>query len=280
MRWFGLTVIVLSAPLAAQQPVPSQEAPVEVTLSQAIDRALQVQPAMVQARGDVRNAGMGQWAANGEFLPTVTTGGSYARAGGTRLNSQTNQIVSAPPTTTFQGSISASLDLFRGFRRLGDRSAASANRDAADAGLVNQRFQITLATKQAFYNALANDELVRVAQSQVARAQQQLQISIDKLHAGSATRSDSLRSTVDYGNARIALLQAQANLATAQANLGRQIGVNQSVRAIPDTSLPELPDAATLRAGSATRSDSLRSTVDYGNARIALLQAQANLALP
>ena len=247
MRWFGLAVIVLSAPLAAQQPAPSQEAPVEVTLSQAIDRALQVQPAMVQARGDVRNAGMGQWAANGEFLPTVTTGGSYARAGGTRLNSQTNQIVSAPPTTTFQGSISASLDLFRGFRRLGDRSAASANRDAADAGLVNQRFQITLATKQAFYNALANDELVRVAQSQVTRAQQQLQISIDKLHAGSATRSDSLRSTVDYGNARIALLQAQANLATAQANLGRQIGVNQSVRAIPDTSLPELPDTATLR---------------------------------
>ena len=80
MRWFGLAVIVLSAPLAAQQPAPSQEAPVEVTLSQAIDRALQVQPAMVQARGDVRNAGMGQWAANGEFLPTVTTGGSYARS--------------------------------------------------------------------------------------------------------------------------------------------------------------------------------------------------------
>src|ERR1051326_1458192 len=247
MRWFGLAVIVLSAPLAAQQPAPSQEAPVEVTLSQAIDRALQVQPAMVQARGDVRNAGMGQWAANGEFLPTVTTGGSDLRAGGTRLNSPTNQRVRAPATTKFQGSISASLDLFRGFGRFGDRSAASANRDAADAGLVNQRFQITLATKQAFYNALANDELVRVAQSQVARAQQQLQISIDKLHAGSATRSDSLRSTVDYGNARIALLQAQANLATAQANLGRQIGVNQS-------------------------------TVDYGNARIALLQAQANLA--
>jgi len=74
---------------------------------------------------------------------------------------------------------------------------------------------------------------VRVAESQVRRARQQLQISIDKLHAGSATRSDSLRSTVDYGNARIVLLQAKANLATAQANLGRQIGIDQSVRALP-----------------------------------------------
>src|SRR5438045_1025956 len=81
-----------------------------------------------------------------------------------------------------------------------------------------------------------------VAQSKGKRAQQQLQISIDKLHAGSATRSDSLRSTVEYGNARIALLQAQANLATAQANLGRQIGVDAPVRALPDTTLPALPD--------------------------------------
>src|SRR2546422_859197 len=124
---------------------------------------------------------------------------------------------------------------------------ASANGTAAEAGVVNQRFQITLATKQAFYNALANDDLVRVADAQVRRAQQQLQISIDKLHAGSATRSDSLRSTVEYGNARIVLLQAQASLATAQANLGRQIGVDAPVRAIPDTALPVVPDTADLR---------------------------------
>src|SRR6266487_3735645 len=96
---------------------------------------------------------------------------------------------------------------------------------AAEHGYTNQTFQVTLQTKQAFYNALATEELVRVAEPQVRRAQRQLEISVDKLHAGSATRSDSLRSTVDYGNARIVLLQAQANLATAQANLGRQVGI-------------------------------------------------------
>jgi outer membrane protein TolC len=257
MRWFvGLAILAVTAAasLAGQQTTAPAAAPVEVTLSEAIDRALQVQPAMVQARGDQRNAGSGMWAAYGEFLPTVTTGGSYARAGGTRLNTQTNQIVSLPAGTTFQGNINASVDLFRGFKRFGDRSAAYATQDAADAGVVNQRFQVTLATKQAFYNALANEELVRVAQSQVTRAQQELQISIDKLHAGSATRSDSLRSTVDYGNARIALLQAQANLATAQANLGRQIGVNQSVRAVPDSALPELPDTSVLRTSAVQNS--------------------------
>jgi len=233
---------LLAAPAAAQQ--------IEVTLNEAVQRALQVQPAMVQARGDQRNAGAGLWATNGAFLPTVTSNGSYGRAGGTRLNPSTNQIIALPASTSFQGTVGASLELFDGFRRSADRNSARATNDAAEAGLVNQRFQVTLETKQTFYNALATEELVRVAQSQVLRARQQLQISVEKLHAGSATRSDSLRSTVDYGNARIALLEAQANLATAQANLGRQIGVDRSVRAVPDSVLPPLPDTAALRAAA------------------------------
>ncbi len=86
-----------------------------------------------------------------------------------------------------------------------------------------------------------------MAEAQVARARQELQIAVDKLRAGSGTRSDSLRSAVDLGNARLALLQAQANLATAQANLGRQVGVDQPVRAAPDSALPPLPDTTGLR---------------------------------
>lgn len=249
MRWMaGILAVTMATPAAAQQaPAPQH---LEVSLPEAIQRALEVQPTMVQARGDQRNAGAALRASRGAFLPTLSTSGSASRAGGTRYNLATNQIVTAPVSTTFTGGLLASLEVFDGFRRFADRSASAATEDAAEAGVVNQRFQVTLATKQAFYNALANEDLVRVAQSQVRRAQQQLQISVEKLRAGSATRSDSLRSTVDYGNARIALLEAQANLATAQANLGRQIGVDQPVRAVPDSALPPLPDTAALHAAT------------------------------
>jgi len=238
MRWLtGILAIVIAAPAAAQQ--------VEVTLNEAIQRSLLVQPAMVQARGDDRNAGASRRSAFGAFLPTVSTSGSASRSNQPfRLPNDTTTF---PPVYTYSGGLTLSLDLFSGFRRLADLRSSYANLDAASASVVNQRFQVTLLTKQAFYNAIANEELVRVAQSQVRRAEQQLQISVEKLRAGSATRSDSLRSTVDYGNARIALLQAQANLATAQANLGRQIGVDQPVRAVPDTVLPEPPDTSVLR---------------------------------
>src|SRR5207245_10589881 len=98
-----------------------------------------------------------------------------------------------------------------------------------------------------FYTSLANEELVRVAEAQLERAKEELQISVNKFQAGAATRSDTLTATVDLGNARLALLQGQANLATAQANLARQIGVDGVVRAMPDSQLPPVPDTTELR---------------------------------
>jgi len=244
MRWrFVVSLVVMSMPwasLEAQQPTQR-----EVTLNEAIARALQVQPAMVQARGDQRNAGATKMTAIGAYLPQISTGASAARSNVTRVDQTTGRPV--PAEYSYTGSFNASLELFDGFRRIANLRAASANSEATEAEVVNQRFQTILTTKQLFYNASAQEGLVRVAAAQVKRAQQQLQISIDKLHAGSATRSDSLRSQVEYGNARIALLQAQAALATSQADLGRQIGIDASVRAVPDTLLPGPPDTADLR---------------------------------
>src|SRR2546430_9477247 len=56
------------------------------------------------------------------------------------------------------------------------------------------------------------------------------QTAVNKFQAGAATRSDTLTATVDVGNALLALLQAQASLATAQANLGRQVGGEACLR--------------------------------------------------
>jgi outer membrane protein len=240
MRWStGILAITIATPAAAQH--------VQITLQEAIQRALQVQPAMVQARGDESNAGVQRLAAIGAFVPTVTLNSSAFRQNSASI---VNGLPAQAGTYTYNTGLSLNVDVFDGLRRLQRYRNAAATAEAANAGYTNQRFQITLQTKQAFYNALATQELVRVAESQVRRAQQQLQISVDKLHAGSATRSDSLRSTVDYGNARIALLQAQANLATAQANLGRQVGIDSLVRAVTDSTLPALPDSIGLRTAA------------------------------
>jgi outer membrane protein len=244
----GILAAIVTTGLAAQQPPVVAPAALEVTLQEAVRRALDVQPVMVQARGDQRNAGAGQLSAAGAFLPTITASGSSNLASANRYNPSTGQLVSVPSNTSYSGSLGLSFDLFDGFRRFANKSAASATADAADAGYVNQRYQVTATTAQVFFTALANEELVRVAQAQVERTRAELQTAVNKFQAGAATRSDTLTATVDLGNALLTLLQAQANLATAQANLGRQVGVDQLVRAVPDTVLPALPDTSTLRS--------------------------------
>ena len=244
----GVLAIGLAGSGWAQQPA-AQTMQLEVTLNEAIRRALDVQPAMVSARGDQRNAGATKRSAYGSYIPSLTVSASYDHRNNPGVSGSTGRAV---PPQSYTGTLNTSLELFDGFRRFASVKSASASLDAADAGVVNQRFQTTLDTKQLFYTAIANEALVRVADAQVKRAQQQLQISVQKLRAGSATRSDSLRSTVEYGNARIALLQARAALATAQANLGRQIGVDGPVRAVFDSTLPPLPDTVALRAALST----------------------------
>ena len=242
----GVIVALVSALSATR--VAAQQPQLQISLAEAVRRALDVQPAVIQARGNQRTAGANERAAVGAFLPTITAGGSSNDGSTSRFNSATGSVQPVLNPTSYTGSLSLSLNLFDGFQRLANKKAAGATQDAADAGFVNQRYQVTATTAQVFFTALANEELVRVAQAQVDRAKEERQISINKFQAGAATRSDTLTSTVDLGNAQLALLQAQANQATAWANLGRQIGVDQPVRAFPDSAFPPLPDTTTLRA--------------------------------
>jgi len=218
----------------------------EITLDEAVRRALTVQPSMVQAKATSTNAAAAVRSAWGAYTPTVTASASAAKSNVRRIDPTTG--LSVPAQFTYTTGLSAGVDLFDGFRRIAQNHAASAAAEAATAGLHGEEYQTTLATKQIFYNAAAEADLVRVAESQLTRAEQQFQVSVGKLRVGSATRADSLSTLVDVGNARIALLQAQANLATAEADLGRQVGSDEPVRAQADSLIPALPDTATLRS--------------------------------
>jgi len=237
-----ITGLVISGGLVSAQ-TPTQvpdSGPPTVTLTDAVQRSLAVQPAMVSAIGNQRNANASKTSAFGTFLPSVTAGWSASKSSQSRFDN--NRSVLIPPTWNYGFNLNASVDLFDGLRRIWNVKSASAVQDAADAGYISQRFVTELQTKQAFFAALANQELLRVAQAQLQRTEQELKAATDKLKFGAATRADSLTAAVDHGNAEVALLQAQANLVGAQANLARQIGANGLVQPLADSTLPPLPD--------------------------------------
>ena len=264
--------------LAAQQkPAAGQPAQLQVSLAEAVRRAFDVQPAMVRARGDATNAGWQKRGAVGAFLPTVLFSSSAFRQ---NTESNVNGFLASAGTYQFNTGLSASVDLFTGFRRLATYRNADATQDAADAEVVNQRYLVSAATAQLFYTSLANEELVRVAEAQLERAKEELQISVNKFQAGAATRSDTLTATVDLGNARLALLQAQANLATAQANLARQIGVDGVVRAVPDSQLPPVPDTTGLRTAALRQAPVVMQAAASERATAATLWSNRSQYLP
>src|SRR5215207_5136277 len=166
-----------------------------VTLADAIKLAERAQPSMVQAQGAVRTAAAQRRNAWGTFLPSVSASSSaseFFSEGTSRVDPVTGQLTTGNSTNrSVSTSLSASVDLFTGFRRGAELQAAKAGQAQADASLVDARFQQALATTNVFFDALSAAQLVGVREASVRRAEEQLKVSVSKLHAGSATRSDS-----------------------------------------------------------------------------------------
>lgn len=270
LNWAIALVVVAAAPgLRAQVR--------SVTLEEAIELALRAQPNVVRARSDVDVARATQREALGNWFPSLSASSGWSTNSATRFDPNTQRTVTAA-STSYSAGLSASLELFDGFRRPALNRAASAGTESAEAALVNQEFQVILQTKQAFFNALAAAELVRVSETRIERATQQLKIAKDKLAAGSATRSDTLRALVELGNARLQLLNAQAQLATAEANLGRLVGVDGPVRPVADSSVFRLGELDTAALRDEARRNSPAVRLAEAQARAAAAQVAVSRA--
>lgn len=252
-----LTFLIVSA--AAGQDRPA------VTLSEAIERADRVQPRVIQAMGAIRTADARVRTSKGAWLPNLnlssSAGESYSE--GQRIDPITGNLTgSNTSTTSVSGSLSSSVELFDGFRRGAESRAAQANRESALESYEDARFQQELVTTNQFFDVLAALQLVRVREASVRRATEQLNVSIARLRAGAAIRSDSLRSLVTLGNARVQEINARTQLATGEANLGRLIGAPGPVTAVDDSSFYQIVaglDTAGLRAESLNRAPQVRT---------------------
>jgi outer membrane protein len=254
-----------------------------ITLTEAIRRAERVQPAMVRATADVRTAEAQRRSALGAYLPRVSASSSasdFFSQGPARIDPVTGELISGNSSSrSLSTSLSASLDLFTGFRRGAEMRAARASENAAEASLIDARFEQALTTTNQFLDALAAAQLLRVREASVRRAEEQLKTAVAKLRAGSATRSDSLRSLVTLGNTRLDQITTQTELASAEANLARLIGETGRVRAADDSAfylvLPAI-DTQALRAEAESKSPRIQSAA--ANAAAASASARASRA--
>jgi len=223
----------LPATSRSQEPDTSALGP-RLSLETVVARTLSYSPGVAGAQGAVRDAAALRRVTLGAYLPTVALNSS---AGWTDQSLATSGVVSGTAGSTlnaYGAGLTAAVDVFTGGRRGAERSQAEAISQAADAGLVQQRYATMLFAKQGYYDVLRAHELVRVATEFVAQAELGLGYARDRLAAGTATRADVLL-------AELALLAARDTLSTTSAALGRLVGATGPVDADPPTTLEPAP---------------------------------------
>ena len=251
-----------------------------LTLGEAIQLAVKADPSVVQAEGTSRTAGASVRSTWGEFLPRINSSASYGKTYSglpSHVDPVTGQVISGSITS---GSLSfggnASIDIFTGFRRGADLSAARANVSDADASLADLRAQSALKTSNQFIQTLQSADLVRQQQDAIRRAEDKLAIANAKLATRAATIADSLGAVVDVARARAALLTQQRSLTEAEATLARLVGMDGRVSAVPDSSLftiTPISDTAALMGEALSRSP----TVLRAEARVRAQRASVGI---
>ena len=251
--WLSITpavlfagAVLMAAPLDARAQAGEEARP--ISLADAIKQAQRNAPAVVQARGLQRNGVAARRSALGAYLPTLNFNMSTNQTKGVQYFQGALVPLTGNPWN-YNNSISTNIQIFDGMARWQELKRVDAQQVVADYTETQARFDAELSVKQQYFAALAARESEAAAKAQLEQAEQQLKASSARVTAGVATKSDSLRSAIQVGNAQLAVLTAQNDLRVANANLTRVVGSPTTVTAIAeDTSdvLTPIPGEAEL----------------------------------
>ncbi len=231
----AVLLLLLPGALAAQETPWAPPRP--VTVDQAVQLAVQNAPAEVGARGLIRATESGVRAAYFALLPNLSFTMGQSQQNGSRFDFQGRLVPYTAQPWTYTTGLTTTLTLFDGGKKLSDVQTQKANVVSAEANEVTQRFNLAYLVKTQYANILAARESEAAAQAQLQTANEQLKAAAARVAAGAATVSDSLRSVVVVGTARLALLTAQNNVQVANAALTRLLGVPYTVTADPSDTL-------------------------------------------
>ena len=223
-----------------------------VTLTEGRRRAVTVDPLSVAARGGV---GAASWERRAAWLdlvtPSITAATSYTRFSDPFFNAGTGGI----STNATAATIDARYSLL-GNSKLAALGQAKASLATAEANETAAKFRTALATDAAYFDVLADRELLRVAAERLNRAAEQFEVARVRVLAGEAIAPDSLQLLLEMNRARLDLVRRDSALTVSRLALGRKIGANGPVDAAPvDSAMPgDLPMSldgavAEMRAG-------------------------------
>ncbi len=228
----------------APVPVAADSFPI-VTLAEALERSVRLDPDYVRALGSVSEAEWGRKAARlAFFVPALSVSLDYTKYSKAFFNIGTfNQ---SSTSSTF--SAEARYEVFSA-RKFAELGRSQAELEAATATELQRRYAAALFTESAYYAVLADEELARVARERATRAEDQLRVARARVASGAAVQTDSLTVRLELLKAQVDRLRTESALRVSRLELGRRIGLDGPAAAAPLDAEP--PEALPLSLAAA-----------------------------
>ena len=204
--------------------------PQPLTLESAVAFARRLQPTIAQAQASREGSEQRLKAQQADYYPRVQPTYTYNNRLTTGnvtqfINGVPVQVPSGRVSENKQIDASASYTVFDSFNReLANRQARQSLRGAKFSE-EDARQRVIADVANNYFNSLRTAALVTVSESQIARAQNTLDVVTAQVEVGVSARKDIFQAQADLLNAQVSLLQAQNNAAIAQAQLKQSIGI-------------------------------------------------------
>ena len=244
--------------LAAASSLMAQ--PAVLTLAQAVESALKNYPSIRVSQEQIQAASAGIQLARTAYLPKIDALAQANRA--TRNNvfglllpqsvipSMSGPVLGTNNLGTAWGSAIGTLVTWEPFDfglRGSNVSLATATRAQSEAALQRTRYEITVATVDAYLTIAAAQETVRAAQAGVDRAETAARTIDALVNAQLRPGADASRAQAELAAARTQLIQAQQATDVARATMAQFVGGEPAQIAIHAPGLLQLPPEQTAQ---------------------------------
>jgi len=218
LAFAGASLALVGAPVLAQQAAD------QLTLEDAIALSKGFNPTFLSTQNDQSAADWQVRESYGQFLPRVdaSLGTTWQDAGAQRFGT----IVFQDQVTDwlFSG-YGVSLGMTIDGNTIFGVPNARASRRATEARVTAAEFNLESLVALEYMSVLRAREGVAVAERQLERARQNLQIVQARVATGAAAGTDGSQAEVDLGRAEVGLIQAERDLRQNRLLLSEQIGV-------------------------------------------------------
>jgi outer membrane protein len=208
------------------------------SLDQCIELALKNNATVIAARNAYNVAKGDVWTGWGALLPKVSSDLGYSRtvygptessiydSAGNFLGYDTSAVST---TKGYSAGVSASQSWSLGGWNFYEIKEKNASKNGALSSYQLSRQELILSTKQAYFDVLKAKMLLDIQLKALKRGEEQLKIAQTRYDLGSASFSDVLKAKVQYGDVKLALINAENNLKVAKATLNSIMGQNVDI---------------------------------------------------